>query len=126
MTTRSSRRSTSGMLFRWKAGSDVFDSLGSRVFVDVNTAGTGVGTCGERGGAKHGGLAVVGTCNIGGGKDGVLAQQWGTLLVELVSHLPFPLADFSDCRIPELTLNLRELDFLAKKVATARHSTAGA
>jgi len=53
----------------------------------------------------------------------VPAQQWGTFWVELVCHLPFPLAD---CRIPELTLNLREFDFLAKKVATARHSTAGA
>ena len=56
-------------------------------------------------------------------KMAVLAQQWGTLLVELVSHLPFPLADSPDCRIPEFTPNLRELDFLAKKVATARHST---
>jgi len=65
---------------RRKAGSDVFDSLGSRVFVDVNIAGTGVGTCGERGGAKHGGLAVVGTCNIGGGKDGGAGAIMGDAL----------------------------------------------
>ena len=34
-------------------------------------------------------------------KKAVLVQQWGTLLVELVSPLPFPLADSPACRIPE-------------------------
>jgi len=50
------------------------------VFVDVNTAGTGVGTCGGRGSAKHGELAGVGTCNNGGGKEGGAGATMGDAL----------------------------------------------